>query len=240
MIISHKYKYIFIKSKKVAGTSVEAALAKHCGGEDIVTPIEYSPELDEDEYSPLFKNYEGYYNHITPDEIIKKIGQKTWDEYYKFTIVRNPWDLVVSRYWWEKRNPPKKKFTIKKIMSNVFNRKAYSIAAQKLRHKKRNKTFEQFVNSLTVKNTPTNGVYYFDKDNKPLCDYYMRYENLDEEYKKVCAHLGIPRETLPKLKTKTRKNKEHYSTYYTEQTKQKVSEIFKKEIEFFNYEFEQE
>ena len=39
MIISHTHKYIFIKSLKTAGTSVEAALSKHCGENDMVTPL---------------------------------------------------------------------------------------------------------------------------------------------------------------------------------------------------------
>ena len=37
MIISHSHKFIFIKSEKTAGTSVEAALSEYCSGEDVVT-----------------------------------------------------------------------------------------------------------------------------------------------------------------------------------------------------------
>ena len=44
MILSHKYKYIFIKSFKTASTSLEIALSKFCGTKDIITPI-----IDEDE-----------------------------------------------------------------------------------------------------------------------------------------------------------------------------------------------
>ena len=39
MIVSHKYKLIFIKTGKVAGTSIEIFLSQHCGPEDVVTPI---------------------------------------------------------------------------------------------------------------------------------------------------------------------------------------------------------
>ena len=42
MIISLKNKFIFIKTEKTAGASIEIALSKYCGPNDIVTPI--SPE----------------------------------------------------------------------------------------------------------------------------------------------------------------------------------------------------
>ena len=52
MIISHRHKFVFLKPRKVAGTSVEVALARHCGEEDIVTPIgTFDPEWDEDQYA---------------------------------------------------------------------------------------------------------------------------------------------------------------------------------------------
>ena len=42
VIISHRHRFIFIKTGKTAGTSVEIALSKFCGPEDVITPI--SPE----------------------------------------------------------------------------------------------------------------------------------------------------------------------------------------------------
>ena len=39
MIISHKYKFIFVKCGKVAGTSIEIALRKCLGDKDISTPV---------------------------------------------------------------------------------------------------------------------------------------------------------------------------------------------------------
>ena len=42
MILSHRYRYLFLKTNKTAGTSIEIALSKFCGPDDIITPI--SPE----------------------------------------------------------------------------------------------------------------------------------------------------------------------------------------------------
>lgn len=44
MILSHKHRFVFIKGKKVAGTSAEIALSQVCGSEDVITPITCADE----------------------------------------------------------------------------------------------------------------------------------------------------------------------------------------------------
>ena len=44
MIVSHQHRFVFVKTRKTAGTSIEIALAQHCGPDDIITPID---EVDE-------------------------------------------------------------------------------------------------------------------------------------------------------------------------------------------------
>ena len=246
MIISHKYKFIFIKPSKVGGTSIEIALAKHCGEQDIITPLHaYNPRHDEDKYLHPAKNYEDkeFFQHITPDEIKKKIGNKIWNSYYKFTVVRNPWDQTVSRYWWYKYKDSKRfrwegKNTIRKVILNLFNPVAYKFVIGKIL---KNKSFNYFAGTFS-KTSPNkkwkNSLYYFDNKGNPVCDFYIRYENLQEDYEKVCKRLGIPHEKLPRTKNKTRKDKKHYSMYYNDETKNIIYNLFKKEIDYFGYKFE--
>lgn len=92
MIVSHKYKFIFIKNGKTASTSIEIFLSRQCAASDIVTPI--YPHVE----PHLPRNNAGYYNRMTGADIRSRVGEKIWDDYFKFCVERNPWDKTVSYY----------------------------------------------------------------------------------------------------------------------------------------------
>ena len=50
MIVSHKHKFIFFKTRKTAGSSIQVALANHCGPDDIITG-QYRLGVDDNSHS---------------------------------------------------------------------------------------------------------------------------------------------------------------------------------------------
>lgn len=76
-MICHQRKLIFIHIPKTGGTSIEIALGQEqCGLQ----------------------------KHELPSNIIWDYGRELWKSYYKFTFVRNPWDRLVSWYFFRIEN----------------------------------------------------------------------------------------------------------------------------------------
>lgn len=120
MIVSKLRRFIFLKTSKTAGTSLEIALSKHAQAEDIITPI--SPEDENMRRSLGYRGPQNYlaplglmqmlalkrparrfHNHMQAAAIRDVLGRETFDSFLKVAVVRNPFDMVVSRYFWAHR-----------------------------------------------------------------------------------------------------------------------------------------
>ena len=253
MIISHEHQYIFFKPTKVAGTSIEIALAEHCGEQDIITSISnFNPEIDESEYEQIPQNDSGFYTHMTPSEIRRRIGRNLWRNYSKITIERNPWDLVVSRWYWKQYDtsnpklfpPPKnisrrffetlgsKEITLERILKSL----KYRLRFNKIRNQIIEDNFTGFV--IHYPRIWTNNDYYFDILGRPYFDRIIRFDHLQKDYDTICLELGFPTTNLPRAKTKVRKDDRHYSTFYNDKAKEHIMTLFSRQIELFDHSFE--
>ena len=130
MIFLRKPKVLFLKAGKVGGTSFEIALSSFARSDDIITPISEEDEklrLSRGYRGAQNYNYrisdffdlsskeilrclfsrkipEKFFNHISAAEARRKLGEDLWSESLKVAIVRNPFDRLISQYFWANRN----------------------------------------------------------------------------------------------------------------------------------------
>ena len=205
VLVSHKYKFIYIKNKKVAGSSVESFFGKYCI--DPKKVYNYNDAISEhiDEFGIIgsrtagCKKSDKWIHHKDAPSIRNDLGKEKFDEYLKFCVIRNPYDKMVSYYYWRK---------------------------SKL-------SFKEF-----VKKNHNNNLEIHSINGKSVCDYFIRYEYLEEDIKTLCKKLKIDScdiSLLPKHKSGIRKSKKHWSEYYDDETKKIVYNKHKKEFELFGY-----
>ena len=214
MIISHKHKYIFIHCHKCAGTTIEQQLNKSLGDFDIIVGSTKQGEQ-------LQKNSEkwSHWKHATADDISNNHNY-AWQKYYKFASVRNPYDRVVSWYFWWKTKWYKGSNKIKMIhIGNEVNKM----------------TFDEYVKSIFTWQTSTLFNYHrMLFTDKFEMDGIIRCENIQSDFDKVCNKLKIKKIQLPYRNASKHK---HYSNYYTDESTEIVYQQFKKDIKYFGYEF---
>jgi hypothetical protein len=131
MIISHTNNFVYFKAHKVAGTSVLQGLSQLCGEGDVVARIykkvlfgQYAQPVD---FPDLSQNSEDMASHTTPRDMVKNgwISEELLKKYTKITVVRNPWDRIVSACVFRRDNgqAPKKRRTFDQMC--LFNKNAH-------------------------------------------------------------------------------------------------------------------
>jgi hypothetical protein len=225
VIISHTHRYIFIKSEKTAGTSVEAALSQHCGDRDMVTPLgDYWFNRDErGQWIHSAMNAEGFFQHDAAAEVRRKVPPEVWDGYFKFSITRNPWDRVVSDFSWQARNRPE-------LQPSRHWYHSLGVPFDEF------KATRNFFHTFVAGDWKTNDRFYL-LDGELCVDFVVRFERLADDLAEVCRRVGLPAVTLPHLKSGLRMGGHSYRDYYDEDTKATVAKRHQQDIRLFGYEF---
>ncbi|MEQ8514916.1 MAG: hypothetical protein RIC38_04870 [Chromatocurvus sp.] len=230
MIISHRYRFIFIKTHKTAGSSLEMGLGPLCGEDDIISHMEtnldtgvprnYLPDTPlgraygrnrwvrklVPRHSPRLGAY--YYEHMPAWRVRELVGEATWDAYFTFCIERNPWDKLVSYYLWKRDGQSR---AMPPFKSWVMGRP----------HR-----------------LPLDAALYM-ADETPLVDRVFDYRELDSALRELGARTGLPLPAvLPGEKTGIARDRAPWPSYYDEESRQRVADLFRREIALMGYRFD--
>lgn len=232
MILSHKHKFIFLKTRKTGGTSIELMLRNFCGSEDIITlvhaqdekkctrrqaqnhvlPQKNWPLIDRIGWGLGDKRLIGKPNralqgHIRAADLMQYVPEEAWATYTKVTVERNPWDRQVSLYYWRTRRLPE--------------------------HKR-----PDFATFLTSDPPPIlDNWHIYTINNRVVANVVMRYENLEQDMDGALRALGLARPgELPRANCGLRPEGD-YRRLYTDDTRDLVASWYVNEIKEFGYSF---
>lgn len=232
MIISHKYKLIYIKNKMVAGTSTEVllenALFSNINQFKIYTKVINNLEgvtnnraqggQSHISLQQIYKKYSNHYKNVPEkNNTPKDPNHPPLQSYFSVCNTRNPFDQAVSAYHHPKHVEKRgfKKWLLAKERSGrldyMFNRNNYVIVNGKL-----------------------------------AVDFVIRYEHLREDLLKLFNKLSLDvalLDKLPRLNPGKRPQgapRTHYSEYYDDESIEAVNNCFKDVINYFNYKVEYE
>jgi hypothetical protein len=208
MLISHKYRFIFIHIVKNAGTSINAALlpytfynsahrlcykAAQRFGLNLPQPLNPRPTVE----------------HAFAERVAAQIGMEQFKSYFSFALVRNPWDWQVSLF---------------NYMRKKTEHPQHQLGLQF-------RDFDEYIHWRCAEEVRFQKTYICDQDDNLLVDFVGRYENLEQDFKTICGRIGIQAE-LPMLNVHKTKP---YQEYYTAETIELVRKTFAPDIEMFGY-----
>jgi hypothetical protein len=219
VLLSHAFQFIYTKTLKTAGTSVEIYFEPACLPRGSATVRQHHTEQT---LTPAgIIGYRGgnpsgrtWYNHMPAEEIRSHVGQAIWRAYFKFCVVRNPFDKLVSLWWFNNakagRTWDHSDFgTIRNAFctwctghaADAVDRDKYLIGGQ-----------------IAV-------------------DCFIRYENLLEGLEHVCRRIGYPfnPEALGRYKGEFRALKRPFADYYDRPAIAAVEATFAWELDTFGY-----
>jgi hypothetical protein len=222
MILSHKYKFIFIRNGKTGTTSIENILK------------------DFDESQDMNQGLRGLWvnGHIPPAVLKSFLPSDIWNQYFKFVFVRHPLDWFVSQYRYNFTAPvafkPEMLMKPKRLLSVIRN---YKQSKELYKKQVFNADDVDFIfqylrkfRGLPCSPSLMQSSYVYDVDGNILVDFIGRFENLVSDVEQIKAKIGIDFE-LPHLNKS--KNRKPYQSCLTNEAVNRIKTLW--DIDFRNF-----
>lgn len=230
MIISHRHRFIFIKNRKTASTSIEVALSGICGEEDVIIPLDQEDEKyrqslgyrgSQNHAIPIqyyrwsdfikllkYRTRVTYYNHMNAKQIRDRVPSSVWDSYFKFCFERNPFDKIISWFYW-RQDYLKKRFS--SVADLIRSGDAHMLS----------------------------GFPMYSIDGRVAVDKIYKYEEMDSALNDLTERFSLQKPLLlpnKRLKGQLREDRRHYSEVLNSEDIELVKAKFSREFDIMGYE----
>ncbi|MBS1746347.1 MAG: hypothetical protein JST21_09290 [Bacteroidetes bacterium] len=215
MVISKRYKFIFIELPQTATTAIAKELCQN---------------FESESFLGKHSTYYEYCKAATEEE----------KKYTTVGSIRNPLDQAVSMFFKYKDD----KGYHEAFSKGSIKRKEYGSLLRKFLSTRRNKERWLYINQ----NNPTFELYFLKYYNLPYSNwsilhhkqfnYIIRFEHLNDDYKRIFRELGVPIERdLPRTNVTAQKKKDFWSYIESDKAKKKAKFVFGPFMRYWGYEF---
>ena len=157
-------------------------------------------------------------DHSTALEKYRQLGDRAWRDKFTFTVVRNPWDKVVSHYHYRVKTGQTG------LGENPIAFRDWLLRCYVDRDPRYYDQHRMFM--------PQHD-WLVDEQGELLVEFIGKFENLAQDFAKICERLSIQAE-LGHAKPSARAA---YREYYDAETEALIAEHFAKDIAAFDYHF---
>lgn len=216
MLLSLRYKFLFVHIPKTGGTSIRVALRSYKWKDPYRIPLFLCSRLSSLTGHRLGCKLPRHAKAIAAYEMLPR---EVYQELFKFAFVRNPWDLQVSSFHHiqqERRH----------LLTGIKDFESF------LRLKLN--PYRKYVYHFDVSIEPQSD-FIVDMHRNLIVDFIGRYEQFEEDFEEVCRRIGISCPRLPHRRQAM--DRTAYRQYFNDATAQLVADHFKSDIDMFGYSF---
>lgn len=218
MLLSLKYRFLFVHIAKTGGTSVRAALQGLRWRDPWYLPMFLCSRMSHLAGHRIATKLPRHAKIVAAKELLPK---EFFDQLFKFAFVRNPWDLQVSSFHHIRRERPQ-------------YLGGHEDFAGFLRWKlDPERPYQYHVDTSIERQTD----YLIDLHGTVVVDFIGRYERLGDDFAAACKRIGIAPRALPHERRATDRKKD-YRSYYTDETAELVARHFARDVELLGYGFD--
>lgn len=205
-----RHGFWFVDIPRTSSSSIRYELGKQFG----------KAYAKENRVEKEFSQEQIFRDHRTAQEMSDKLGRLIWNRIFTFTMVRNPWDRTHSMY-----NFRKKVDTI----PQEWSFREYVLALKNREPAELFKYRGHYLGSAD---------YVLGNNGQVIVDFIAKYENREQDLKIISNRLNMDDLGDVFIQRASPKGT-HYSQFYDDETREIVRSVFSRDVELFDYEFEE-